>query len=413
MIVAMTPAAPPPAAGELDPTFGDGGRVVTDLGGDDSAGGMAIQRDGRIVVAGQRVAGRSGGFVVARYLSDGSLDPSFGTGGSVTTDIGEVDGANAVVIQDDGRIVAAGFAQPPGGADVDFAVVRYLADGSPDPSFGTGGIVTTDVSGNDAALDVVVQEDGKIVAAGRAVRRGFDFALTRYLPDGTVDHSFGKEGAVRTEFSGNEVALAVAVQDDGPILAVGNVFNQRESNFALARYLPNGALDPSFGGDGRVTTAFGIGSNAATDVVVQEGGHILVAGSSMGRRALSWALARYLPDGTLDHSFGKLGRVKTTFGPGDDFALALVTQEDGRILAAGTAAGLRGGPDFALARYLPEGRLDASFGGDGRTVTDFSGGEDYALDLALQPDGKAVAAGRTFDVDTFETNTALARYLTD
>lgn len=414
LTIGMGWASAATAAGELDPTFGNGGRVVTDLGGDDSAAGMAIQPDGRIVVAGQRVAGSTGGFVVSRYLPDGSLDPSFGENGSVTTDIGQIDGSNAVVLQGDGRIVVAGFAQPPGADDVDVAVARYLSDGELDPSFGVGGVVTTDISGSDAALDVALQPDGAIVVAGRAIRRGFDFALARYLPDGTLDRSFGVGGTVRTEFSGNDVALSVAIQEDGRILAVGNVFNQRQSNFALARYLANGDLDPSFGGDGRVTTAFGPGLNGATDVVLKDDGAILVAGSVVPpRRASNWALARYLPDGSLDHSFGDFGRVSTSFGPLDDFALALVLQPDGRIVAAGTATGIDGGPDFAVARYLSSGALDDSFGGDGRVSTDFEGGEDYALDVALQADGKAVAAGRTLNLETFGLDTVLARYLTD
>ena len=403
-----------PPAGELDPTFGEGGRVVTDLGGDDSAAGMAIQPDGRIVVVGQRVAGGGGGFVVSRYLTDGSLDPSFGEDGSVTTDIGQIDGANAVVLQGDGRIVVAGFAQSPGADDVDVAVARYLGGGELDASFGIGGVVTTDISGDDAALDVALQPDGAIVVAGRAIRRGFDFALARYLPDGTLDRSFGVGGKVRTEFSGNEVALAVAIQDDGRIQAVGNVFNQRQSNFALARYLASGDLDPSFGDDGRVTTAFGPGSNAATDVVLQDDGAIVVAGSVVPpRRASNWALARYLPDGELDQTFGAHGRVRTSFGPLDDFALALVLQPDGRFVAAGTATGVDGGPDVAVARYLSTGALDDSFGEDGQVTTDFDGGEDYALDVALQADGKAVAAGRTLNLQTFGLDTVLARYLTD
>jgi len=216
--------------------------VTTDFGGSDYGFSVALQPDGKIVVAGYA----GGDFALARYNSDGALDTSFGSGGKVTTDFGgsyHPDGFS-VALQPDGKIVVAGYA---GG---DFALARYNSDGALDTSFGSGGKVTTDFGGSDAGYSVALQPDGKIVVAGYA---GLDFALARYNSDGALDTSFGTGGKVTTDFSGGrDVGYSVALQPDGKIVVAGYA----GVDFALARYNSDGALDTSFGSGGKVTTDF-------------------------------------------------------------------------------------------------------------------------------------------------------------
>jgi uncharacterized delta-60 repeat protein len=291
------------AAGDLDTTFGTGGKVITDFPEtDDEAFAVAIQPDGKIVVAGPTVVDGAVDFGLARYKLDGSLDVSFGTGGKVTTDFsGSQSIATAVAIQRDGKIVVAGLTDA--GGVPDFALARYNPDGSLDPTFGTGGQVTTDFSGgNDQAFGVAIQSDGKIVVAGVAT---IDFALVRYNPDGSLDTRFGTGGKVTTDFSGDsDHAHGVAIQPDGKIVVAGTA---GFAEFALARYNTDGTLDTGFRTDGKLTTDFSGGIEQAHGVAIQPDGKIVVVGVA----GEDFALARYNGDGTLDTSFSSDGKVIT------------------------------------------------------------------------------------------------------
>ncbi|MEE9294854.1 MAG: delta-60 repeat domain-containing protein, partial [Phycisphaerae bacterium] len=249
-------------AGTLDPTFGDGGLVTTDFLGSSRDVGrdvVAIQADGKIVVVGQTSDAGGSDFAVARYNADGSLDASFDGDGKLTTDFaGAGDIANSVAIQADGKIVVAGRASI-SGPDFDFAVARYNADGSLDTSFDGDGKLTTDFAGStDLALSVAIQADGKIVVAGQASTFGTgSFAVARYNADGTLDAGFDGDGKLTTDFAGRgEVAKSVAIQADGKIVAAGETFTDTGFVFALARYNADGSLDASFDGDGKLTTDF-------------------------------------------------------------------------------------------------------------------------------------------------------------
>lgn len=213
--------------GTPDLTFGTGGQVFTDFGGSASALGMGMYPDGKIVLAGFAIVGGRSDFALARYNSNGSLDANFGAGGKVITDLfGGDDGARTVSIQSGGKILAAGSTNS--GA----AFVRYNPDGSLDTTFGTGGKVAGGPESGVAALGI--QWDGKMLVAGTsslAFRR--DFALVRYNSDGTLDNTFGAGGQVSTDFGGNDQASALTILPDGKILVSG--FS--DSNFALARYV--------------------------------------------------------------------------------------------------------------------------------------------------------------------------------
>jgi uncharacterized delta-60 repeat protein len=346
VIAIANPAAAPP--GDLDPTFDGDGKVTTDFAGIFAvAGAVAIQGDGKIVAAGTTadVSGISD-FALARYNTDGSLDTAFDGDGKVTTDFaGLSDEANAISIQGDGKIVAAGVARIGLNGPQDFALARYNTDGSLDTTFGGDGKVTTDFAGaNDQAHAVAIQGDGKIVAAGLA---GSDFALARYNTDGSLDTTFGGDGKVTTDFAGpTDQAHAVAIQGDGKIVAAG--FAGSDFDFALARYNTDGSLDTTFGGDGKVTTDFaGSGSrDEAHAVAIQGDGKIVAAGLAVVSGIFDFALARYRADGSLDTIFSGDGKVTTDFAGDFDVANGVVIQANGRIVAAGFA-----GDDFALARY--------------------------------------------------------------
>ncbi|MER6352930.1 delta-60 repeat domain-containing protein, partial [Streptomyces sp. NPDC001634] len=314
------------APGDLDPTFGTGGKVLTDFGGTDFA--TAVQADGKIIAVGQSDGASAGDFdfALARYNTDGSLDPTFGTGGKVTTNFGGGDGARAVAVQTDGKIVVAGFSNT---GISNFAVARYNTDGSLDPTFNGTGAVTTDFGGEDLALGVALQADGKIVAVGfTSVFGSDDFALARYNTDGSLDSTFGTGGKVITDFGtgGNDIANGVVVQTDGKIVAAGSSDTAGTNDFGLARYNTNGSLDNTFGTGGLVTTDFGGISDQAFGVALQTDGKIVAAGFSNASNANDFALARYNTNGSLDSTFGTGGKVLTDFGGIDEaFGVALQT----------------------------------------------------------------------------------------
>jgi uncharacterized delta-60 repeat protein len=285
--------------GSLDPGFGTGGVVTTDFFGVfDHANAVALQRDGRIVAAGSAFSGSLPGhddFALARYRTNGSLDPTFGTGGKVTTSIGEFNRAWAVAVQHDGRIVVAGYASG------DFALARYDRNGALDPSFGTGGVVTTDFGGFAYASAVTLQPTGRIVAVGRATVAGnpsSDVALARYRSDGALDATFGTGGRVTTDFGGDDQAYAVGLQRHGRIVVAGTSLTGPTNNdFALARYRSDGSLDSAFGAGGRVTTDFAGSFDQARAVLVQRDGRIVAAGRAVLGAVDNFALARYLAAG--------------------------------------------------------------------------------------------------------------------
>ena len=400
--------------GTLDSAFGTGGKVTmtADRSGDDFAYAVAVQPDAKIVTAGRSYSGGSYdvGFRLVRYNPSGSLDPTFGDGGKVHTSFGATAAeAWALAIQADEKVVAAGRIYELNGGYV-FALARYNPNGTLDPSFGTGGMVTTEILGEAGVKAVALQPDGKIVAAGFSFNR---FAVVRYNPNGTPDVGFGNQGVVLTDFANDEdMANAVALQQDGKIVVAGVATTIQcidfqctfHRDFALARYNPNGTLDTGFGSGGKATTDFP-GVDRATGVAILPDGKIVAGGSSSS----NFALARYNPNGTLDSGFGSGGKVVTDFAGGVDISNAFVRDSDGKLLLGGYAQ-LSGRYAFALARYQPDGTLDTNFGTAGKVTTNFGSSDDYAQALALQPDGNILLAGEVYTVTSNLRDFGLARY---
>jgi uncharacterized delta-60 repeat protein len=302
-----------------------------------------------------------------------------------------------VAIQGDGKIVAAGVASG------DFALARYNADGTLDTEFGSGGTITTDFGGDDKANALALQRDGQIVVAG--VAGGLDFALARYRTDGTLDATFGSEGKVITDFSGNiDAAFAVAIQPDGMIVAAGATGAYPSAQFALARYSGAGSMDAGFGVGGRVTIAFGRDARAHT-LAIQPDGKIVTGGFINNGSSGDGVLSRHNADGTLDRAFGTAGRMVTDFG-GRNFGSALAIQSDGKIVVAG-ADDFPPYYDFALARYEPDGNREVNSSRDGTVLTEF-GGNSWINAVAVQSDGKIVAVGYARSSSTADF--ALVRY---
>jgi len=374
----------------------------------------------------------------------GSLDTTFGASGMVTTTILSGNSqALALVIQPDGKIVAAG-SYCISEDKCNFALVRYNTDGTLDKSgtpgigFGTTGIVTTSVGGvKDEAFALVIHpDDSSIVVAGSSYNdssKKYDFALVKYTKDGILDTTFNangtKPGTVTTSVGNvKDYAQALRIQpSDNKIVVAGVSFNSvsRKYNFALVRYNTDGTLDKSgtpgtgFGATGIITTSI-IGSinDFAADLVIQPfDNKIIVTGQSNNDGDLDFALVRYNTDGTLDTGFGSGGIVTTPVGSGFDYAHALVIQpSDNKIVVTGSSAsGIK--YNFALVRYNTDGTLDKSgtpgtgFGATGIITTPIGSGFDSAYAIGIDNDGKILAAGYSNNGSNFDF--ALVRYNTD
>ncbi|MDQ4123260.1 MAG: FG-GAP-like repeat-containing protein [Acidobacteriota bacterium] len=399
------------AAGDLDPSFGIGGKVITPVGtGRDLAQAVAVQPDGKIIVVGYA----QNDFAVVRYNQNGTLDSGFGSGGKILTPVGAgSDEAYSVALQTDGKIVVAGYASG------NFAVVRYNQNGTLDSAFGDGGKVITDVSGFDLAEAIAIQPDGKILVAGYSgsPRR---FSLVRYNSDGTLDQTFGTAGKVIQQVGTSSVGdagRAIALQTDGKIIVAGvaavDLAQTTVNRFALVRFNQNGTIDASFGTSGKViTTITSAGHSSLSDVVIQADGKILVTGDNSEQGASDVAVVRYNQNGTLDAGFGNNGIVTTRFG-GSSSGESINVQSNGKIVVAGNSF-TGSGSDFGVLRLNPNGSLDASFGAGGKVITPIGSRSDQARDAAIQPDGKIIVIGHSEDAAAgFNEDFAVVRYLGD
>jgi uncharacterized delta-60 repeat protein len=370
------------APGDLDPTFGNGGIVITrgnSLNHLNTGNAMAIQADGKIAVVGEGALGNTWDFAVVRYNTDGSLDTSFGGSGIVITPVGDShDQAYSVAIQADGKIVVGGTICNGVGncssAGSSMAVVRYNTNGSLDTSFnGTGKIIN---SASSFAGSLAIQADGKIVVAG-------GHNLFRYNPNGSLDTSFNGTGIVIIQ-SGWGVG-SVEIQSDGKIIAAGAYPTVLGGNLFL-RYNTDGTPDTTFNGTGSVPMAVGF------MVAIQADGKIVNAGNSNN----GMAVGRYNPNGSLDTTFGGIGEVSVPIDRWNGIS-SVTIQTDGKIVVAGTSAIGDLGRNFVVVRFNPNGSLDTTFGGTGKVITPFCC-QSFVAAAAIQADGKIIVAGGIDDI---------------
>jgi uncharacterized delta-60 repeat protein len=405
LLALLGPAGPASAQCGPDPAFDGDGVLVSDLGSvDEGAHGVAALPDGAAVVAGE--SGRR--ITAARYLPDGTLDPAFGTGGVVQIFHDDVFSSSAhdVAVQPDGKLVLAGaaFAAVSGSSVYDIAVARLNPDGTRDTAFGGGdGVTYLNLQDRqDRAAAVTVDGAGRIVVAGQTqvVQGGSDAVVVRFLPDGSTDPSFGDQGVVmldlRTDF---DAAQGLALQADGALLVAGS-FQPKVMTPFLARLRGDGTRDRRFGRKGVVTSA---DSGAWYDVTVQADGRIVTAGELQ----TDLTVARYLPSGRADGSFGVGGVASVEVDP-TGFLLGraggVAIRADGGMVAAG-AAWTTNQSEMAAVTLTAVGVPDDRFGQGGVVrYQDPVGWMSGLEDVALRPDGSALAVGY------HGYNWALARY---
>jgi uncharacterized delta-60 repeat protein len=398
VILALTllvPVVASAAPGDLDSTFNGTGIVVTPVPtSDGSATSVVVQSDGKIVAAGSVSNGSDFDFALVRYDALGALDTTFGGGdGIVTTAVGAGDDEiKGLIQQSDGKLVAVGSSFDAAFESSTLTLVRYLEDGTPDPDFGGGdGKVTTAVSSSfDEGLAVIEQSDHKLVVTGYA---DTDVVVVRYGTDGTPDATFGGgDGIVRTPIGSTARGNAIVQQAADQKIVVAGVADQQ---VALVRYDTGGTPDATFGGgDGIVTTTIGDQSAARGLLQQASDGRLVIAGIAFASGKSSVMIARYDTDGDPDANFGTNGVTTTPITGNADFANAVAEQDDGKLVVAGATLTAAHANDVALVRYDTGGTPDNGFGTNGIVTTTLGDGNDVASAIAIQPNGGIVVAGQ-------------------
>jgi uncharacterized delta-60 repeat protein len=403
VVVLLAPALAQ-AAGQLDPSFGYGGRVTTDFGNPyNGATSVAMDSQGRIVAAGytndSHPASGNDAAGIARFRPNGSLDPSFSGDGRVRARVEGYSVSRATVDSHD-RVVIAGRTCDYSADHCDFALERYTPAGKLDPSFSGDGRVTTNIGGYGWATSVTIDPQGRIVAAGGKGRHVGYAAVARYNPNGTLDRSFSGDGKVISETLRAWPGGAIAADARGRIVIGGYAGKFQDERLALARYTASGDLDRSFSGDGELVSSL---DGDVTSLTCDRYNRIVATGAG-------FTVLRYRPDGTPDPTFGRDGQVRTRFAHQAE-AASVAIDSHSRIVAAGYqyASGALDEAQFALARYMPNGRLDLTFSGNGRLRTDFPKGS-AASAVAIDAQDRIVAAGQA-RTGPSQADFALTRYV--
>jgi len=399
------------SSGQLDSSFGQTGAVLVNPGAlDDRSMGVAVQADGKIVMAGYTQISATSSpnpkdVLVARFLPNGTPDPGFGDQGLVRSNFGDIlNQANSILMQADGKMVVAGQVTTAEGSCM--AAARYLRNGTLDPDFGTQGLAAIHHEWGGGASRVIKQPDGKLLLAGWHAPiipngTGWEevFGLARLNTDGSLDAGFGSGGYATTTFvGGDELATDLALQSDGSILVVGAMsldHNWRTSQAGLARFSASGQLDTSFGSGGRILLSLN-DLTVLSRVAVQSDGKILALGTSSTQWGdfATLTVVRYDAQGTLDPSFGTTGVVRSYLGGNHAEGYALALLPGGGFLAGGSRDS-----HLAVARFTANGDLDPAFGAKGCFIRD-AGTYGQILDLTLQKDGSILATGWDWLVDS-------------
>ncbi len=386
-------------AGTLDKSFGDSGKVLISFNNTElQCFASAIQKDNKTIVVGEYDSASNNfflnGFLVLRYLPSGVLDKSFGNNGRVIINFGyDLQVADAVVVQEDGKIVITGYSVS-GFFDVnyDIPMARLNTDGSLDSSFGNNGKVITDFSDGDNASSVCLQEDGKIIVGGYYNK--VDFLLIRYNTNGSLDSSFGNKGKVIKMFSEISSIASVAIQPDGKIVA-GGLTDARNSKFEIGRYNSNGTPDSAFGINGFVTTDYGANSDQIFKIIIQPDKKIIAVGGTglnFDTKHEYIAVARYKSNGDLDSTFGINGKSTLQYPNERATGYNAVLQSDDKLIVTGPLTS-NIDVDYLLVRLKTDGSIDSSFGTNGSVITDFSELYDVPWGIGIRSDNIIVAAG--------------------
>lgn len=383
-------------APEVDLSFGSGtGLTLSDPTPEaDSGKEVLIQSDGKIIVAGDvrtNVSPRY--FGITRFNTDGTLDTTFGENGIMLTDFNASvsnEGVAAAAIQPDDKIVVVGYVSIFSPGEGYFAIVRYNANGSLDTTFGNGGKVTK-AFGNmhiNEATDVTITPDGKIVVSGRYFANGqnYQMGIVRLNSSGVEEASMVNQWGFT--LGSSYVANAVRVQPDGKIVGAG-VYHANQSgtnnDLVIVRFNPGGTIDQSFGTLGRYMPATGE-NEYFNDLEILPDGKIVACGTSQGE----FLLMRFNSNGSLDSSFASnngIGRIKTPMG-GNAEAKKIIARPNGKMLVVGSSA-----TGVAIAYYNADGTLDTSFSGDGKLTFDFTGNSTAVRSVAIDSIGRVLLGG--------------------
>jgi uncharacterized delta-60 repeat protein len=392
-----------PAIGVLDTSFNSpNGFIIQPIGSSiDEGYSLAIQPDKKILLGGSCSNGSNDDFCIARFNSNGTLDTTFGSSGKVIQPIGSSnDYGYSLAIQSDGKILLGGYCT--NGSNWDFCIARFNSDGTLDTSFGSSGKVIQPIgSSNDYGYSLAIQLlDGKILLGGSCNNgTDYDFCIARFDSNGTLDTSFGTSGKVIQPIgSSHDYGYTLAIQSDGKILLGGHCTNGSNWDFCIARFNSDGTLDTSFGSSGKVIQPIGSSNDYGYSLAIQLlDGKILLGGYCDGGSNSDFCIARFNSNGTLDTSFGSIGKVIQPIGSSDDYGYSLAIQPDGKILFGGHC---KNGSywDFCIARFNSNGTLDTTFGSpNGYIIQDIGSSDDIGLSLAIQPDGKILLVGYCFN----------------
>lgn len=391
------------AAGDLDTSFATNGIALTPLSRSDVIYGCTVLSNDNIFVVGQ-AQGYLPRIGTAMYTPNGAEDTSYnGTGKKIIT-LGGNSQADATAVQNDGQILFCGYSYQ---TQTDSNVTRLNTDGSFDTTFNSVGYANTPVGNGAMANSVVEQTDNSIVVGGLAVDGQGEFMLVRYTSSGALDTSFGTGGIVINVIGYLAQINQIALQSDGKIVAGGYQQDGNGMTFCLARYETDGSLDTTFGTSGIVTTQAGAnGESQISSIAIQTDGKIVAGGYALDNDGVyKFAVARYETDGSLDSGFGTSGITLTQINF-ESKINSIALQSDGKIIAGGYSYDeLATG--FALARYNTDGSIDTGFGTNGVTVTTINGrnSESRINSIGIQSTGDIIAAG--YSNQTF----AVARYL--
>ncbi|HEY0678988.1 MAG TPA: T9SS type A sorting domain-containing protein [Chitinophagaceae bacterium] len=380
--------------GTLDNSFSDDGKHTIVLSESWVAKGMEVQPDGKIVIARDRTSIGNSDVSVIRLHANGEFDNTFSFDGIQTVSFGWATSANAIDLDNIGRIVIGAHS-----FNGEFCVARLNTDGSLDNSFSGDGLVNTSVAGSSNYIrSVVIQSDGKIIAAG--LNLSYQYLAARYNTDGSLDQSFDGDGKlIDYKPSSGTSYVASALQPDGKLITVGDTYvTQQSTDICIARYNVDGSLDNTFSGDGKLLLNFGPGRCNASAVAIQQDGKIVIGGVSRANMfSGDFALLRLNHDGSFDNTFSGDGMVITDLGGHGDQLNSICIQPDGKIIAAGSSdANFTYQPNFAIIRYNANGTLDNTFSGDGLLITKVVSDNETIKQILIQPDGKIVAAGTAY-----------------
>ena len=395
------------SAGDIDTSFGVDGFVITDFEDSfDWGKKVIIDSNEKIIVGGCAIIDSTVDFVLARYLFDGSLDMEFGIEGKVNTDFNNDYGSFSMLVSDvNNKIISVG------GSNGDFTLTRHNTDGTLDIFFGEDGKVTTDFDNEwDCASYVALDLDQKIIVCGDS---NHDFGIARYHIDGSLDSTFGINGKVTTDLNESfDCGNSIAINDNNQIYMCGSTSREDSINFALVKYNTDGSLDSSFGNNGKIITDFYERNDVAKTIKIDLDGNIIVAGSSKISENSDFALAKYNPNGILVTDFGDNGKVLTDFNDTWDYASEIVIDNENRIIVAGKADTM-----YALARYHNNGDLDESFGINGKVTTTYTNpdrGSEGWTGIALDSEENIVVAGYfTESAIDVTVDFIIARYFSD